>query len=213
MIPLPRAFVEKFQGFLEAQWCLEAGSWSSRRDALMIGLGLYAMRWGEVADLRVRCLDIPAKEILVPTLKGGRNRRIPLGPSFAKWLYRWMLSPYDTKREFRWNRTRASTRVFCTRTGLRVSHTWINERMKKWTLAVIGKEYTFHCLRHTAAMKCYLETKEVKAVQHLLGHRNSNSTDQYLKLLMPVMEAGLPVWSADREDRGLKLFDPDRKFG
>lgn len=39
---------------------------------------------------------------------------------------------------------------------------------------------TFHCLRHTCAIRLYRETKDVKIVQTILGHRDLRNTMIYV---------------------------------
>lgn len=44
-----------------------------------------------------------------------------------------------------------------------------------------GKKFkTFHCLRHTCAVKLYRQTKDVKLVQTILGHRDLRNTMIYV---------------------------------
>lgn len=51
---------------------------------------------------------------------------------------------------------------------------------KQWA-SVIGRNVTFHIFRHTFAMKLYSNNVDILTISTLLGHKNINTTQNYVK--------------------------------
>jgi len=174
MHPLPLDGVSVFEERLERTWLLRQSSWAKRRDALAIGLGLCGLRWIEVS--RARWRDLVVREAIreVRTAKKGVRRRIDVGHSLASSLLQlWIGCPP------RGEAGRLGL-AFYTREGKPLQYETIRRRVGQWTKRVFGRAYSFHCLRHTAAVRHYRATRDVVAVQKLLSERTN-----------PVSEAAL----------------------
>lgn len=55
-----------------------------------------------------------------------------------------------------------------------------------------SKVTTFHCLRHTFAVRLYLTTRDIKEVQEKLNHSNLSTTEIYTKLKYKRLEYDFP---------------------
>jgi integrase/recombinase XerC len=130
--------------------------------ALMLAAG-SGLRACELATLRWDDIDRDALRI---TGKGGRDRIVPLHAAAREALDRldrtdeWVL-PWRAYNE----------RVV----GCRVSHI-INRYLRS-----VGSSATLHQLRHWCATKALAGTKDLRAVQELLGHANPATTALYTK--------------------------------
>jgi hypothetical protein len=82
--------------------------------------------------------------------------------------------------------------VFLTSSGKRLSYEAVLRRLRVWSRHVFGRAYSFHCLRHTAAVRVYEATRDVLVVQRFLGHKSLQWTDVYLRSLLAVEVNGLP---------------------
>lgn len=201
MRALPLDEVSSFEQRLERTW-LSRGSWAKRRDAVVIGLGLCGLRWEEVSRVRVWDVVPRSAELSVRTAKKGCPRTVCVGLSLVCGLQRvWEeVPPRGEALRRGW--------AFYTATGGRLRYEAALRRVKAFTKLHFGFGFTFHCLRHTAACRCYLETNSVVAVQRLLGHKSLQHTTVYLSSLEVVRSGGLPSW-VERRLPALRVFDPD----
>jgi integrase/recombinase XerC len=123
---------------------------------LMLLLGAYAgLRRAEIARLHA---DAVTPDGLVVTGKGGVTRRIPVHPRIAPLLphHGWAFpSPVSY--------------------GLPVSPDYVASRVEA---ALEG--WTCHSLRHRFATQAYRATKDLRAVQQLLGHASPTTTARYV---------------------------------
>lgn len=131
---------------------------------LVLLAGYAGLRRAEIATLRQS--DVMGDHLHV-TGKGGRQRRIPIHPLLAEPLARQM------------RRHRGSQWVFPSRLqpGLDrpVSGDWVSKTLKR----LLGGELTAHTLRHRFATKAYQGSKDIRAVQELLGHSSPATTAVY----------------------------------
>lgn len=162
---------------------------------LMLLLAAYAgLRRAEIAQVH------PARDIADGALrvvgKGGRGRLVPLHPL--------LLAEIDAELErrrrggvgsgYRYrNAAAADGYLFpgqspgsCTTPGA------IGEAVSP----LLGKHYTTHGLRHRFATRAYAATRDIRAVQELLGHSKPETTARYTAVpdgakLSAVMGAGL----------------------
>lgn len=202
MKPLPLSLADSFESRIERAWCLRSLSWAKRRDACAIGLGLCGLRWAEVGAMRRDDLDRVDGNLGVRTAKGGINRRVPVGLSLTAGLLQvWRdLPPKGAAIRTRF--------AFYTQRGEALSYESLLRRTRDWTGRHFGQAYTFHCLRHTAAIRMYLATRDVVAVQRLLGHQSLRWTSVYLAQLEVCRTEGLPGF-AESKPAGLRVFNPD----
>jgi len=197
--------VPEFEQRVEKQFW-NRRSWASRRDALAIALGLCGLRWIEVSRLRRVDVSPEAAEVHVRSAKGGRYRRIPVGVA-------WVTAMRDVLAvaERRWGRRPKQDRLFFTKTGYEVNYTAVRRRCKQWTVKVFGIPYTFHCLRHTFAVRRYHATGgDVLEVSRSLGHQSLQWTQEYLRQIVEFSTDGFPGFVEGSGGPALRLFDPDK---
>ena len=173
---IPLEELPRFEAALAAE--IAAGSWSIRRDALAVALGLHGLRVGEVCRARVGDLWPPGNRLHVAEFKRGVARDVPLDRSLVSALLEWR------------DRSDAPSLLF-TRPGGTVHRTQFERAARRLIAHVIGRPLKFHSLRHTFAMRVYAETSDPLLVKQLLGHRSIKSTEVYAASLAAVPAACL----------------------
>ena len=53
-------------------------------------------------------------------------------------------------------------------------------------------KYHLHCLRHTFAVRRYLQTRDIYLVKNELGHESVTTTEKYAKFSLRRLEADFP---------------------
>ena len=53
-------------------------------------------------------------------------------------------------------------------------------------------KYHLHCLRHTFAVRRYLQTRDIYLVKQELGHESVTTTERYAKFSLRRLEADFP---------------------
>jgi len=130
------------------------------RDKILIQLALATgARAQELLNLTKRDLISKSRSIKIHGLKGSNDREVPL----SKVLYE-RLENLPTHKFFD------------------VSYQRLYQIWQEFSprLQMGGKLKTFHSLRHTCAIRLYKKTKDVKAVQMILGHRDIRNTMIYV---------------------------------
>lgn len=147
------------------------------RDRLMIVLAAYAgLRAREIAAVR------PSTDVqdgfLYVVGKGGNERRIPLHPLLAAELE----EETDRRRAgshgsgFRYvGELDPDGYLFPSTGGGHVTPGCVTERLS----SVLPGRWTGHTLRHRFASSAYAVTKDLRAVQELLGHASPQTTARY----------------------------------
>jgi len=204
MIALPLNLVPTFEARLERAWGHRA--WCKARDALAISFGLCGLRWNEVSNMRFRDIDEHEGRLVVRSAKGGIRRTLPVGVHIIE-----ALRCLTIKQRPKGISERLGL-CFYSRPGQQLRYEHINRRLRDWTNRVFGRPYTFHCLRHTAAVRVYQETKDVLIVQRFLGHKSLMWTETYLRSLTDPGFVGLPTYCTQSAFKP-RLFDPDDKLG
>ena len=200
MMSLPMELVDGFEAKLERTWCGSGVSAAKRRDALVLGLGLCGLRWIECVRVRRADLRAVSCRLEVRSAKGGVPRVVLVGRSWTEAARR------------NWGGGDPSSALFSTAWGGELRYEQVRRRCREWTRAFFGEPYSFHCLRHTAAVRLYQASHDVVAVQRLLGHRSLQWTTVYLAGVEDVGALGMP--SFVEGSRGLiRLFDPDGLAG
>lgn len=173
-------------GELEARLAdlAKSGRLSRRRDALAACLGLCGLRVGEVIAANVGDLWRPTGTLSVRTLKKGRPRKVPLDSSLVDALFLW--------RDAAQANGAPGAPLLPNNRGGRLRRDQLERFAKRLITELLGFPLTFHCLRHTFAMRLYARTKDVFLVQRLLGHRDLKSTQVYARSLEEVPPDCLP---------------------
>ena len=148
---------------------------SSRDKAMMELLYACGLRLSELQGMNLHDIDWQ-QSIVSVTGKGQKQRRLPFGrkakAALTDWLgYRKAMAAEDEEA------------VFISQRGSRVSNSCIQKRLKKMALTqgLITNVYP-HMLRHSFASYILESSKDLRAVQELLGHANLTTTQIYTHL-------------------------------
>lgn len=193
--PLPEFAALTLERALERDWRDDQHRLRRRR-AVAVALCLHGLRTIEVGRLTRRCLCTRHGSLRVQTAKGGRKRLVPLHPDFAAALD--VASPTD--------RRPGGLLLASGRNNPLDDSSW--SRYAAWVETLLGERYTMHCLRHTAACRLWAATKDIVAVQRLLGHRTLLQTHVYLQHTLWVEAEGLPTWTAGEGATSLRVVSP-----
>lgn len=148
----------------------EALSQADARTAVIIGLGGYAgLRALEIARADWHEVDLRSTPPLlaVPRGKGDHGRIVPLSPAMVA-----LLTALPHRRG-----------PIVPKADQRPGHNSPNAISKAAGryLASVGVEDRLHSLRHRFATKAYRKTRDLRAVQELLGHASPTTTAIYAK--------------------------------
>jgi integrase len=137
---------------------------SDPRNATLLELALRTgARASELLMIRAQDLDDSQETVFLHGLKGSNDRELPIPAPLFKRLR--SLSPSQ---------------------GL-VFPISYNRLRQIWELyRPVNK--TFHCLRHTFAIRLYKKTKDIRLVQFALGHRNIANTMIYAEYVYSQQE-------------------------
>lgn len=127
--------------------------------------GEAGLRRGEIAKV---CRDDLFKDLLGWTItvhgKGGRERYVPLNNSLAALLLR------HFKTEFWLYPSRSFSG--------HITEDYIAKRVSSY----LPPRWSTHSLRHRFATVIYASSRDIRAVQVLLGHANLNTTQRYVAM-------------------------------
>ena len=132
------------------------------RELLMVRLaGEAGLRRGEVARChRDNLLDDPRGACLIVHGKGSKQRVVPISDSLAD-----------------------AVRMYCPRgylfpapRGGHISEDFVGARIS----GLMPPGMSMHCLRHRFSTRAYRGTRNLRAVQVLLGHESIATTERYL---------------------------------
>lgn len=156
---------------------LEAGTNSvlEVRDVAMFEL-LYSsgLRLNELSSLNLSDIDIRSRELIVIEGKGGKTRLLPIGTKAIAALQEWLKV-----------RSAAldATALFTSQKGKRLGNRAIQLRLKQWcSKKGIPDAVHPHMLRHSFATHMLESSRDLRAVQELLGHENISTTQIYTHL-------------------------------
>lgn len=134
-------------------------------------MALDCLRISEVMNINVDDIDLEKGTIYIHG-KGKRNRIAYLTEKMREYLYNYM----QDRQSIRNLHTNA---LFPSRDGKgRIARTTI-EKFLKQAGEVVGVHVHPHKFRHTGATLSYQASKDLVAVQNLLGHENIESTKRY----------------------------------
>jgi site-specific recombinase XerD len=136
---------------------------------LMLLLGAYAgLRRSEIA--KVHAGDVRG-DMLTVTGKGNVTRRIPIHPRLEEPLAAVTGWAFPSHRNL----------------GERLSSHTVGQRMKD----ALGGGWTAHSCRHAFATRVYAATRDLRAVQALLGHASPATTSGYVGIDDRAMRAAI----------------------
>lgn len=138
---------------------------------VMYGSGL---RLSELVNLNCRELNLKEGEIRVMG-KGNKERKLPLGRESIKWIQHWLsmrnlLEPQDDA-------------LFISKLGRRISPRNVEKRFAEWGIKQgLSSHVHPHKLRHSFATHMLESSRDLRAVQELLGHADLSTTQVYTHL-------------------------------
>ena len=137
---------------------------------LMYGSGL---RLAEIAGLNLSDILLDEGWVGV-TGKGGKQRRVPLvGKSIEA------IRAYLPERAAQ----AGETALFTTRHGTRLGARQIQKRLQNWAIKMGSVQHVSpHMMRHSYASHLLQASRDIRAVQELLGHSSLSTTQIYTKL-------------------------------
>lgn len=158
---------------------LEAGTDSvlELRDRAMFELFYSSgLRLAELAALNLADIDTLEQTLLVRAGKGGKSRILPVGGQALSALALWL--PHRERMA-----GSDETAVFVSVRGRRISHRGIQLRLEQWCRNNgIAEHVHPHMLRHSFASHLLESSRDLRAVQELLGHSNISTTQIYTHL-------------------------------
>lgn len=138
---------------------------------VMYGSGL---RLSELVSLDCRELNLTDGEIRVMG-KGNKERKLPLGRESIKWIKHWLsmrncFVPQDDA-------------LFISKLGRRISPRNVEKRFAQWGVKQgLSSHVHPHKLRHSFATHMLESSRDLRAVQELLGHADLSTTQVYTHL-------------------------------
>jgi integrase/recombinase XerC len=147
----------------------------SRDVAIMELMYACGLRLSELSGLNVQDVDWQQQTIRV-TGKGQKQRQIPFGRKAKKALKSWLTLRITMADE-------NELAIFVSQRGNRLSNSSIQKRFKKMALTQgLTTNVYPHMLRHSFASHILESSKDLRAVQELLGHANLSTTQIYTHL-------------------------------
>lgn len=145
-----------------------ANAGTDKRVAIMLGLASHGLRRGEVA--RVHTDDVTRSDrgaVLRVHGKGDKIRTIPISDDLAELLERGPQSHSAWLASSGW--------LFPGSDGGHLSPRWVGRLCSR----VMPDVWTMHALRHRCATRAFRGTRNLRAVQTLLGHESVATTEIY----------------------------------
>ena len=151
-----------------------SNKWLDIRNLCMFELMAFSgLRIGEVIRLRLTDICLSTRQIKVFG-KGSIERFVPISEKSAKHMAHY-ISLTDSYR--------INNNLFITQTGKPIHHSTVRYALRQQAQNVgITQHITPHSLRHSCATHFAKQTKDLRFVQLLLGHRNISTTQIYVHL-------------------------------
>lgn len=145
----------------------------ARRDHAILELFYSSgLRLSELVQLDLEHLDLTNGLVRVSG-KGNKSREIPVGRAARRAIEHWL--------EIR-PPTAPGTPLFTSRQGKRLTPRAIQLRVRKAGIRELGQILHPHMLRHSFASHVLESSRDLRAVQELLGHANIATTQIYTHL-------------------------------
>lgn len=158
---------------------LEAGAHSDLeiRDLAMFELFYSSgMRLSELVALNLSDVDLDEQALIVKSGKGGKSRILPIGSKAAAAIRNWLPLRNNTA-DIKENA------LFTSSKGFRLGARSVQLRLERWCLAKGVAEHIHpHMLRHSFASHLLESSRDLRAVQELLGHSSISTTQIYTHL-------------------------------
>ena len=134
---------------------------------MMLLSGYLGLRSGEIAAIRrEEVIRDPAGAYLVVHGKGGRERTLPVPGALLAEVEPWLVGRGP---------------MFLTPSGLPARSQTVTDAVTGH-FRTLGMPYVNHQLRHRAATRLLQLTRDLRLVQHFLGHANPGTTSGYTQV-------------------------------
>jgi len=161
------------------------------RDRALLELAYSSgLRCGELVALDLVDLDLVAGEVQVRRGKGGKARRVPVGPPAVEALTAYLREgrPHFSTAD----RVIDPHAVFLSRAGTRLCSVLVAKLVRtRARRARLAGRVTTHTLRHSAAVHLLAGGANVRAVQEFLGHADLETTAHYTRLVLTDLKRAL----------------------
>ena len=166
--PLPKVL-----SFEQVELLLDAPNPTSPlglRDAAMIEL-MYScgLRVSELSALDVEDLDLKQATLAVRKGKGGKERRVPMGPPAVRGLSAWLEERPEVDHRA----------VFLNTRNSRLSPRSIRRLLRRVGIASDNPGLHPHALRHSFATHLLGNGADLRGIQEMLGHASLSTTQRY----------------------------------
>lgn len=139
------------------------------------------LRLEELANLDIPDIDLDTQEVRVNKGKGDKDRVVPLGAKARDALILWLTVRAQLLKDS--NPQMPVMAFFLNRHGQRISTRQISNRIKEFARkSETGINLHPHLLRHCMATHVLESSRDIRAVQELLGHANIATTEIYTHL-------------------------------
>jgi len=146
-----------------------------RDNAIMELMYACGLRLSELSNLDMQDIDWQ-QQIIQVTGKGQKQRRLPFGRKAKGAIDSWIKQRAVLAKE-------NEAALFVSSRGTRLSNSSIQKRLKKMALTQgLNTNIYPHMLRHSFASHILESSKDLRAVQELLGHANLSTTQIYTHL-------------------------------
>jgi integrase/recombinase XerD len=158
----------------------------TKRDRALLSVAYgCGLRSDEIVKLNVTDVLLHKGMLIVRNGKGGKHREIPISDAVVKDFKEYVI--YERQSYFNHNERYTNPAFFVNARGIRMSGEQFNRRLKKLigftgNEALIKKEITLHCLRHSIATHLLDNGAKIEFIQHFLGHTDIDTSHIYAKL-------------------------------
>ena len=134
------------------------------------------LRLSELVALNLVDIDVSVGSLRIRSGKGNKARDLPVGKKAIRALQRW----FELRQGFA---SAAEQAVFISIRGKRLGNRSVQLRLQRWCLKIGLPEHIHpHMLRHSFASHLLESSRDLRAVQELLGHSNISTTQIYTHL-------------------------------
>jgi site-specific recombinase XerD len=158
------------------------------RDRMIMDIGLdLGLRVAEAASLTVG--HVRNRTHLTIVGKGNKTRTIPIKKELQRAIHAFIRQKLVWKEMIH-----DDAPLFISKKGAGFSKRSMQETFEKWciraglTISDGRAAYTFHCMRHTCAMRLRERGYSIEQVAEYLGHTSLNSTRVYFRPSMEELE-------------------------
>lgn len=169
------------------------------RDLAMFEL-LYSsgLRLSELVALDIHDIDLVAGFVRIRHGKGGKQRQVPVGKHAITAVTNWLTLRMQTEE----------SALFLSEKGLRINGRTVQLRLKQWCVKNgVNQSVHPHMFRHSFASHMLESSKDIRAVQELLGHSDISTTQIYTHLdfqhLASIYDQAHPRARKDNSDKNV----------